>query len=115
MKEILKTAFLVVALVVVLATAAFSQTSGFTYVFPNVTAPGLQLVISNVSAVNASVQVTFYSEAGITAQSLQFAMAAGTQTIIDDSRVSLGSFAGAATVQSATPLVVNVTTNTGST
>src|SRR5579871_1291535 len=117
MNEILKRFAVVTTLLLVLSPAVFAQTtaSGFTYAFPTVTAPGLQMVISNVGTANAAVQVTFYSEGGGVAQFMQFSLAAGLQTTIDDSRVSLGSFIGAATVQSSSPLVVNVTTNNGTT
>jgi hypothetical protein len=116
MNEILKKVVVVAAAVMLISSAVFAQTTttGFSYAFPTVTSPGLQMVLSNVGTGNASVQVTFYSESGTVAQFMQFALAAGTQTIIDDSRSGLGSFIGAATVQSSVPLVVNVTTNNGS-
>jgi hypothetical protein len=117
MNKILRTGCFIVAIVLVTTTAAFSQTTttGFTYAFPRVTSPGLQLVISNINSVAASAQVTFYTEAGVTAKSIQLSLSPGTETIIDDSRASLGGFMGAAIVTSATPLLVNVTTNTPST
>lgn len=103
---------LVIAVIAGLSSGGVLQTTGggYTYVFPRIEAPGLQLIVSNISTASTAVRATFYLTDGSIAQSLRFSMSAGTQTIVDDSSAALGSFLGTAVVESTTPLSVTATT-----
>ncbi len=103
---------LVIAAIAGLSLGGVLQTGGgYTYVFPRIESPGLQLVVSNISTASAVVRATFIEPDGTTLQSLRFTLSAGTQTIVDDRAAALGSFLGTAIIESTTPLSVAATTS----
>src|SRR5438105_3257053 len=104
MNKILRAVFLFGVITGTMTTVVFAQTptTGFTYTFPRIQSPGLQMVISNLNTVDAVARVTFYKDTGITVLSTRVVVPAGTLTIVDDAATSLGGFLGAAVVESAT-------------
>ena len=114
MSKILRLLF-VVGVIAAFSAGALAQTAGggLSYTFPGIESPGMELVISNINIIDAVVRVTFFNTDGTTARSLRLTIAAGTQTIVDDTNSSLGLFAGTALVESQTPVSVTATVNRG--
>ena len=91
---------------------AVAQTSTvFTHTFPRIEVPGMELAIANINTTSASVLVNFFNSDGTLAASSRFSLAAGSQAVFNDSSMPVGSFTGAAVVESATQLSVTASVN----
>jgi hypothetical protein len=116
MRNTVRLSLLVAAIAMFAQASAFGQTSAtaFTYSFPRIEAPGMELAIANINTTTASVQVKFFNLDGSIAVPLRLSLAAGTQAVLGDAHIG-GGFVGAAVVESSVPLAVTASMSRGGT